>query len=389
MEFETALVALAAASLTQTCVARGEASGDLRVADISNPTMRERRFRRRLTPLVPRLFLALGAAGFASDVSAQVTGLQRDVVFTNYSPLSSNAEIVRRMLSPLAAADIERQLKRANSGMDDQAIALSDARFVVYAPPQAPPRGYGLLVFVPPWRDAKLPPGWNSVLDHYGLIFVSASVSGNDANVLSRRAPFALLAAENVRQRYKVDPERVYVAGFSGGARVALRLALAYPDLFRGAILNAGSDPLGEGSPPLPPRDLFFRFQDSMRLVFVTGEDDVPVLGANAVTLRSLREWCVFDVDTEVTPATGHEVADITALSRALAALQAHAAPDSNGLATCRAAIEGDLAAQFRQVESAIAGGNRDDAHRELIAIDKRFGGLASPHSVELDSELR
>src|SRR5437879_3459051 len=94
-----------------------------------------------------------------------------------------------------------------------------------------------------------------------------AARSGNDASVLARREPLALLAAHNLMQRYPVDPERVYVGGFSGGARVAMRLALGYPDLFRGAILNAGSDPIGGAEIPLPPRDMFMRFQSSKRIV--------------------------------------------------------------------------------------------------------------------------
>ena len=58
-----------------------------------------------------------------------------------------------------------------------------------------------------------------------------------------------VLAAYNVMKRYAVDPQRVFVSGFSGGARVAMRLALAYPDLFRGALMDAGSDPIGDAIP--------------------------------------------------------------------------------------------------------------------------------------------
>jgi len=73
----------------------------------------------------------------------------------------------------------------------------------------------------------------------------------------------ALLAAYNTMKQYPVDPQQVYIGGFSGGARVALRLALGYPDVFHGALLNAGSDPAGTLDVPLPPADLFRRFQES------------------------------------------------------------------------------------------------------------------------------
>src|SRR5208282_4778992 len=71
----------------------------------------------------------------------------------------------------------------------------------------------------------------------------------------------ALLAAQNIMHRYTVNPDRVYVAGFSGGSRVAMRLALGYPDLFRGALLNAGSDPIGDALAPIHPRILFSAFR--------------------------------------------------------------------------------------------------------------------------------
>jgi len=116
-----------------------------------------------------------------------------------------------------------------------------------------------------------LPQEWVSVLDRYGVIFVSAARSGNDESVSGRREPLALLAAHNIMKEHPVDPEHIYVAGFSGGSRIALRLALGYPDLFHGAILNAGSDSIGDGRdtasaqgpvsqvPELPPMSFMSR----------------------------------------------------------------------------------------------------------------------------------
>jgi dienelactone hydrolase len=171
----------------------------------------------------------------AHTALAQAVGLRREVVFTQYSPLSTNAELARRLLSPLTAARLPAILARTGKALREQPIDLADERFVVYVPAKAPPAGYALLVFVPPWPQAQPPRGWASVLDRAGIIFVSAARSGNEAEVLSRRAPLALLGAANIMASYRVDPSRVWVGGFSGGSRVAMRLALGYPDLFRGA----------------------------------------------------------------------------------------------------------------------------------------------------------
>jgi poly(3-hydroxybutyrate) depolymerase len=331
---------------------------------------------------------AVLAAAAAPAAATPATGLQQDVVFTDYSPLSASTELVRRLLSPLAAAQVQSMLARSTERLIEQSIDLSAERFVLYVPAAAPPAGYGLLVFVPPWQEARLPAGWEAVLDRYGIIYVSAARSGNDENVMGRREPLALLAAYNVMQRYPIDKERVYVGGFSGGSRIALRVALGFPELFRGALLNGGSDPLGSGVPPLPPPQLFQRFQESTRLVYLTGEHDSERLAMDAASLQSMRRWCVFDVDSEITPGAGHEVAVPAALSQALYALRTHSRPDPGRLAKCRADIEQDLLAELGKAQSLVAAGKRSDAQKLLIAIDRRFGGLAAPRSSELQSVL-
>ena len=185
----------------------------------------------------------------------------REVGFTETTPLASNRVLAERMLTPLAAAAIPRRLAALGEGLREQPIDLAVERFRVHVPPTAPAGGYGILVFVPPWDDNRLPEGWAAALDARGVIFVSPTHAGNDATSLGRREPFAILAAINVIKLYPVNAARVFVAGFSGGAKVAVRLAIAYPDLFHGAFLDAGADPLGEPDFPLPARALFERFR--------------------------------------------------------------------------------------------------------------------------------
>src|ERR1700694_765343 len=184
--------------------------------------------------LTRRLLLWLGVISFPmpaiGDTVAGFTGLQSDVVFSESSPLSSSAEILHRLLSPLNAVQVSKRLAHSAVALRDQPIELAQERFTVFVPSHPPAQGYGLLVFVPPWQNAVLPRGWAAILDRRGVIFVSAANSGNEASILDRRDPLALLAAHNIMQRFRVDLERIYIGGFSGGSRVALRLALAYPD---------------------------------------------------------------------------------------------------------------------------------------------------------------
>jgi hypothetical protein len=321
---------------------------------------------------------------FAAAQSVQAAGeIVRDVVFEEYSERSSSAELSRRMFSPFTREQLERQIARTGKKMIEQSVKLSEEKFIVYVPSPTPARGFAVLIFVPPWQDARLPPGWAAVLDRYGIIFVSAARSGNDESVFDRREPLALLAVHNIVRRYPVDPQRVYISGFSGGARVALRLALAYPDIFRGAILNAGSDVIGDSKIPIPPRDLFLQFQ-STHLVYVTGEGDTLQLNDDLASMRSLKKWCVFDVQSHIERSASHEVAGSTALAWALGNLLHDAPPDPKSLTTCRLAIEKELNLKMQEVESLIAAGQDDEAQRMLVKIDEHYGGLAAPRTVEL-----
>lgn len=306
-----------------------------------------------------------------------------DVVFTDYADYAANPELFRRLLSPATTARLERESMRSGKAMATRPVNLAAERFIVYVPSPKPARGFGLLVFVPPWPEARLPDHWAAALDRHGVIFVSAARSGNDENAMGRRAPLALLAAQNIILRYPVDPQRVYIAGFSGGSRVALRLALGYPELFHGAILNAGSEPIGNAWIPLPPRDLLLQFQSSSHVIFVTGARDEAHIIDDMTSLRSMHRWCVFNVEGNTSPFAGHEVADSAALSRALRGLQSDMRPDPDRLAICRSAIDRELEEKFAKVQSSIASGRRADADQLLAAIDEHFGGLAAPRSSE------
>jgi pimeloyl-ACP methyl ester carboxylesterase len=232
-----------------------------------------------------------------------------------------------------------------------------------------------------------VPRSWIPILNRYNTILVTAANFGNETPTLNRREPLALLAAHNTMAQYPVDPEQVYIGGFSGGGRVALRLALGYPDIFRGALLNAGSDPIGTVEVPLPPADLFRRFQESTRLVYVTGERDEENVVLDMHSRGSLDKWCVFDVVAQSEPRTGHDLADASAFRGALEALFGRRQPPPGKLAECRARIDQELSTQLQQVESEIARGESNSAKQLLKKIDDRFGGLAAPRSVELEGQ--
>ena len=331
---------------------------------------------------------SIGVGAQGAELAAGATGIQHDVIFTQYSPMSRSSEVTLRLLSPLANAEVARILARSAAGLREQAIDLSVESFDVYVPPTSPPDGYALLVFISPSQKSYLPAGWASVLNKHGVIFVSASKSGNDESVLDRRVPLALLGAFNMMQLYPIAKDRVYIGGFSGGSRVAMRVALGYPDLFHGAVLNAGSDRLGTEQLILPSADLFKQFQSSARLVYVTGSQDSWIIQSDIASRESTYEWCALGTITDTMIKAGHEIADPASLDRALSALAARVVPDGAKLASCRAHLEKAMSEKLRRVKELLDQDKFHDASKLLTKIDTQYGGLAAPESVNLAGRI-
>jgi pimeloyl-ACP methyl ester carboxylesterase len=339
-----------------------------------------------LSTLIASVSLASSTGEEGSTGQPGSPGLRNNVVFTEYSPLSTGAELVRRLFSPLNALRINEQAAKTGKPLGGQTIDLSSERFSVYVPVRASPpsRGYSLLVFVSPWPRAEVPLHWIASLDRHETILVTAANSGNDANVIDRREPLPLLEVQNVIKQYRVDPQQVYIGGFSGGSRVALRLALGFPDVFHGALLNAGSDPIGTVEIPLPPAELFKAFQESTRLVYVTGERDDDRIVNDMRSRQSMQKWCVFDVVTVSEPWKAHEVADASAFDRALEALIKRGPTNPSKLADCRARISHEMSTQLKQAEDLLGRGERDAGRKLLDKIDAQYSGLAAPVTSEL-----
>jgi hypothetical protein len=101
---------------------------------------------------------------------------------------------------------------------------------------------YGLIVFTDADSDSRqLPEGWQAVLDQRKFIYIAAQSAGND-QYSNRRLGLAVLGALEMMKNYRIDPSRVYAAGFSGGARMAGLLGFYQADVFHGTIQNCGAD---------------------------------------------------------------------------------------------------------------------------------------------------
>lgn len=319
--------------------------------------------------------LALGLA-LAAQAASAGGDLRRDVVFTQYSPLATTAGLFSRVTSPLAEpAELKQFTGNAGAGaLPEYTLDLAQERFALQVPSTpAPAAGYGLLVFIPPWPEAAVPREWIRALERTGIVFVTAAQSGNDQAVIPRRMALALHAYANVVARLHIDPERVYVGGFSGGARVAERLALAYPDVFRGAFLDGGSDPIGTMPVPLPSPERLQQAQSHLRLVFAYGADDGENARRARETGRSAVDACLPATTRLAMPHHAHALADASTVLQGLRALEAPAKA-AEDLAACRARLQAAAADDVRQVDAAIATAQPEQAKERLKALDARYG---------------
>jgi predicted esterase len=112
-----------------------------------------------------------------------------------------------------------------------------EIRWTLHVPHEA--GAMGVIVFVSPNSSATPPSSWVRILDEHKLIWVAAQKSGNSVPV-RQRILAAVMGLTYVQQHYPVDASRVYVAGMSGGGRVASIAITEFPQLFTGALYIVG-----------------------------------------------------------------------------------------------------------------------------------------------------
>jgi tetratricopeptide (TPR) repeat protein len=218
-----------------------------------------------------------------------------------------------------------------------------------------------LLVFDPFGRGETAVRLFHDAAEKYGFIVVG---SNNSRNFQDPSTAIRLLWAD-VKERYAIDPRRIYTAGLSGGARVASSIALACKSCIAGVIANGaglpqgGSPPQGASQPGTEATDWFlvagttdFNYPELLRLK--------EALDANAVANR----FVVYDGPHNWMPPEFAE--------SALAWLQLRAM--AKGLAPAdRNFIDKQFERRTGEAQAAKAGGDPQAAVREYREIANDF----------------
>lgn len=148
-------------------------------------------------------------------------------------------------------------------------ISITDlVEWEVYVPQNYDPgKPSGILVFINSRNNGKIEEKWKVVMENTNLIYIGANNSGNDI-AIAQRVAYAIIAPRLINNTYYINPDRIYVSGFSGGSRVASMVATEYNNLFKGAIYNSGANYWGEAA------QASYDEMKNNYYVFITGTED-------------------------------------------------------------------------------------------------------------------
>jgi dienelactone hydrolase len=305
------------------------------------------------------------------------------VSFSQTTPLADGAEVLKRLLHPLVYNEWKAQ-GRIRPG---QTIVPSQEEWRVYVPPDYDgSQAYGVLVWISPGEGGQLEENWQHVLSEHKLIYIGADKSGNVESLVERRVPLALTGLANIEALYKIDPARVYIAGFSGGGVTASRMAAAYADVFTGGLFVSTSEGIGSADTPVPPLDRFMLMRSRGRYVFTSGIEETSNFIANVGSVDEYRSLCVPRVDFIHIPNATHGNIDSRVFARAMSYLDTPPAVDAGAQADCEKKLADRRSEALAEVRRSLAAGDKDKAWSQLQDVAMALGPLAEPDFSELSA---
>ena len=290
---------------------------------------------RQLPLLVIGLVAIAGAASAANAADAADSEKPRtgrlEIRIADRSPASNMETLIERM----GWGSME-DMRTAGA---ETTYAIENERFQAYVPDDYDgSQPYGLLVWISAGPTGGPPDEWLDVLRKRKLIWIGPDKAGNDRSSTVRLA-LAIDAAVDMQQAYKIDKDRVYVSGLSGGGRCASHLGIAYPDVFTGGglyIIGCNFYRPVEHAPGKYYRRKFARpkpqlmklAQTARRHVFLTGNADANREQTRANYLAAKQDGFKQIAYIEV-PQMGHQPPDAEWFDKAVAALDDEAAREA------------------------------------------------------------
>ena len=240
--------------------------------------------------------------------------------FKKYSPFSDTKSLSKRI-----------RISMERGPDNDHHYNIERESFEVYMPESYDPNTpFGLIVWISPSPDGNIKhyQGSEELMEKHKLIWVGANNSGNHEDVYKRRVPLALDAAYNMQKLYNIDRDRVYVAGLSGGGRVASITAFHHSDVYDGGIFIIGANYWQRMAVPgengfwqagysKPRQGYLVRAKKFGRYVLLTGDTDGNRLQMHTYYENGYSKFLNNVLYIQV-PGMGHEVPPAEEFDKAL-----------------------------------------------------------------------
>ncbi|MEO8855270.1 MAG: hypothetical protein ABI359_15915 [Ginsengibacter sp.] len=114
--------------------------------------------------------------------------------------------------------------------------------YALYIPLKTHNQNLPVVYFFDPHGDGSLPlQKYQALADEYQFIFIGSNDSKN-GNDLNESENIWNILNEDVQKRIKINSNRIYTCGFSGGAKVASFIALQHPEI-KGLIADGAALP--------------------------------------------------------------------------------------------------------------------------------------------------
>jgi pimeloyl-ACP methyl ester carboxylesterase len=147
----------------------------------------------------------------------------------------------------VAAAPAARPDSFAVGKVIDTITCTADAgqSYAAYIPSKGNKKAWPVIYFFDPHANGSLPLNkYKALAEKYGFLLIGSNNSKNGNDWQLTEAIWQILAGDT-KKRFNIDPQRIYTAGFSGGAKVAGYVALNHPGLVKGVIANGAGLPDG------------------------------------------------------------------------------------------------------------------------------------------------
>ena len=129
----------------------------------------------------------------------------------------------------------------------EESLRGGDFTYEFCGPRDGGDRAWPLVIFVSPENRPVGWPFWEATCRDHGVLFAGIRDAGNGV-VKARRVRAVVEVLGDLRRRYRIDPDRTYLVGFSGGGYIASEVAMALPE-YLGGVASYGHSP---GPPPSP-----------------------------------------------------------------------------------------------------------------------------------------